>query len=167
MVIVVMGTTGAGKTTVGALLASTLGWTFADADDFHSAANKAKMRAGTGLTDEDRAPWLEAMSSAISAWIEAGSNAVLACSALKRAYRDRLRVGPLVTFVYLKGSYDEIRQRIEQRHGHFAGVGLLSSQFETLEEPTEDEHVLVVPISKQPKEQIEVILQALGLIPLS
>ena len=165
MVVIIMGTTGSGKTTVGSLLASTLRWTFADADDFHSAANIAKMHAGIGLTDEDRASWLEAMSTAIAAWIERGSNAVLACSALKRAYRDQLRVDPLVTFVYLKGRYDEIRRRLERRHGHFAGVALLSSQFETLEEPAEDEHVLVVPINKQPTEQVDVIIQALGLTP--
>ena len=160
-----MGTTGSGKTTVGTLLASTLGWTFADGDDFHSAANIAKMHAGIGLTDEDRAPWLAAMRDRVSAWLETTTDGVLACSALRRSYRDELRVDPRVRFVYLKGTYDDIAPRIEHRHGHFAGVDLLKSQFETLEEPAEDEHVLEVAVNGTPAEQVAAIVHGLQLTP--
>ena len=121
------------------------------------------MHAGIGLTDEDREPWLEAMSVAISDWLEKGTNAVLACSALRRSYRDQLRVGPLVRFVYLKGTYETILRRLEHRRGHFAGVDLLRSQFETLEEPAADENVLDVSIIKKPEEQVAAIMQSLDL----
>jgi len=137
MIVVVMGVTGAGKTTVGGLLAKRLGWEFADADDFHPASNKEKMKHGTPLTDADRAPWLAALHQQIARWIAEKRNAVLACSALKQSYRDELRASSEVKFVYLKGSYQLFSQRVLSRKGHFAKQDLLASQFATLEEPTD------------------------------
>ena len=132
-----MGTTGAGKTTIGTMLATQLDWQFADADTFHPSANIEKMSHGIPLTDADRAPWLEAMRKAILEWIAAGKNVVLACSALKRAYRDELRPSPEVKIVYLKGDYALFAERIRHRHGHFAGEQILAGQFADLEEPTD------------------------------
>jgi gluconokinase len=135
MIIVLMGVTGAGKTTVGKALAGDLHWRVADADDYHSAANIAKMHAGIPLTDEDRAPWLQALHGAIVSWLAAGENVVLACSALKAAYRDQLLVSPEVRLVYLRGDPSLFAARIASRHDHFMNPHLLRSQFETLEEP--------------------------------
>ena len=132
-----MGTTGAGKTTIGTMLASQLNWQFADADSFHPPANIEKMSRGIPLNDADRAPWLEAMRKAIVEWIAAGKNVVLACSALKRAYREVLRPSPEIKIIYLKGTYALFAGRIHQRHGHFAGEGILAGQFADLEEPTD------------------------------
>src|ERR1700704_1799737 len=119
MVLLLMGVSGAGKTTVGKLLASQLGWDFADADDYHSAANVERMRKGIPLTDADREPWLESLRSLILAWIAGGKNGVLACSALKKAYRDKLVVGPEVRVVYLKGDRELLRDRLLLRRGHY------------------------------------------------
>src|SRR4051812_17084391 len=135
-VIVVMGVSGSGKTTVGQALAARLGWRFADGDDFHPAANVAKMRAGVALTDEDRWPWLDA----IAAWIRGrradGGRCVIACSALRRAYRERIAAGrDDVCFVYLDGTYDTIAERMQRRSGHYMPLTLLKSQFDTLEPP--------------------------------
>ena len=135
MIILLMGVAGAGKTTVGKLLASQLGWEFADADDYHSAANVDKMRHGIPLTDADRAPWLEALRALISAWLGARKNAVLACSALKQSYRDSLRVSPEVCVVYLRVSPEVLHQRLHERHGHFMTEAMLQSQLQALEEP--------------------------------
>jgi len=135
MVIVLMGVTGVGKTTVGRALAAELGWRFADGDDYHSAANVAKMHAGIALTDEDRAPWLQKLRDAITGWLAAGENVVLACSALKATYRERLAVGPEVRFVYLRASIELVASRLAGRHGHYMNPQLLPSQFATLEEP--------------------------------
>ncbi len=135
MIIVLMGVTGAGKTTVGQALAQGLHWRFADGDDYHSAANIAKMHAGIPLTDEDRAPWLQSLHDAIVAWLADGENVVLACSALKASYRDRLLAGPEVKLVYLRATMDLIASRLALRRGHYMNPHLLSSQFETLEEP--------------------------------
>ena len=132
-----MGTTGAGKTTIGTMLAAQLNWQFTDADTFHPPANIEKMSHGTPLNDADRAPWLEAMRKAILEWIAVGKNVVLACSALKRAYRDELRPGPEVRIIYLKGDYALFAERIHHRHGHFAGEGILAGQFADLEEPAD------------------------------
>ena len=137
MIVIIMGTTGAGKTTIGTMLATQLNWQFADADTFHPPANIEKMSHGIPLTDADRAPWLEAMRKAILEWIAAGKNVVLACSALKRAYRDELRPSPEVKIIYLKGDYALFAERIRHRHGHFAGEQILAGQFADLEEPTD------------------------------
>jgi gluconokinase len=135
MILLLMGVAGAGKTTVGKLLASQLGWEFADADDYHSAANVEKMRHGIPLTDADRAPWLQALRALISDWLTAHKNAVLACSALKQSYRDILRVSPEVCIVYLRVSPPVLHQRLRQRHGHFMTEAMLQSQLADLEEP--------------------------------
>jgi gluconokinase len=135
LVVLLMGVSGAGKTTVGKLLASQLGWKFADADDYHSAANVEKMRNGIPLTDADRAPWLESLRGLIVAWIASGESAVLACSALTKGYRARLVVGPEVRVVYLKGDRALLRERLLGRHGHYMKEGMLESQIATLEEP--------------------------------
>jgi gluconokinase len=143
-----MGVVGAGKTTIGSLLAQKLGWEFADADDFHPPANIEKISRGIALDDNDRAPWLAALRSAILRWNSHNQNAVLACSALKRKYRDELR-GDNVQFVYLEGSYELIRERLHGRHGHFATESILKTQFEDLEVPT---HAITVNIDKTPAE---------------
>jgi gluconokinase len=141
-----MGVVGAGKTTVGSLLAQKLGWRFADADDFHPAANVEKIRSGIPLDDSDRAPWLAALRNAILDWNGNGQNAVLACSALKRKYREVLRVDG-VRFVYLKGDLKLIEQRLRSRTGHFASDSILKSQFDDLETPAD---AITVEIDKNP-----------------
>lgn len=130
-----MGVAGAGKTTVGKLLASRLGWEFADADDYHPATNIEKMSHGIPLTDDDRVPWLQALRAQISNWIAASKNAVLACSALKESYRDSLRISPEVCVVYLRVSAEVLHQRLRARHGHFMTEAMLQSQLAALEEP--------------------------------
>jgi gluconokinase len=162
MIIVVMGVTGSGKTTIGTLLAARLRWLFADADDFHSAANKQKMHQGIPLTDSDRQPWLAAMHAQIEKWIAAKQNAVLACSALKHTYRDALWTGPEAKFVYLKGSYDLIAQRLSARHGHFADEHILAAQFADLEEPTD---AIVLDIHPVPEAIANEIIGRLALNP--
>jgi gluconokinase len=137
VIAIIMGTTGAGKTTVGTMLAAQLKWEFADADTFHPLANIEKMSHGVPLNDADRVPWLEAMRKAILEWITAGKNVVLACSALKSAYREKLRPSPEVEIIYLKGNYALFAERIHHRHGHFAGEGILAGQFADLEEPAD------------------------------
>lgn len=137
MVILLMGVTAAGKTTVARTLAQALDWRFADADDYHSPANVAKMRAGIPLTDEDRAPWLQSLHTAIGGWLAAGENVVLACSALKASYRDILLVTPEVKLVYLKATPELIAARLAARQGHYMNPTLLRSQFQALEEPAQ------------------------------
>jgi gluconokinase len=162
-VIVVMGVSGSGKSTVGKLLAARLHWPYAEADDFHPPDNIRKMAAGIALTDEDRRPWLAAISAWIDKQIAAGEPGVVTCSALKRAYRDRLHGGrPEVQLVYLHGDRDLIAARLAARHGHFFRVELLDSQFAALEEPTPDEDVLVVPVTGTPEEVVEEIHKRLG-----
>ena len=155
-----MGVTGAGKTTIGTMLAAQLNWQFADADTFHPPANIQKMSRGVPLNDTDRAPWLAAMRKAILEWIAAGKNVILACSALKRAYRDELRPSPEVKIVYMKGSYALFAERIRQRHGHFAGEGILAGQFADLEEPVD---AIMVDAAKSPEEIVAEIRKQLGL----
>jgi gluconokinase len=154
-----MGVVGAGKTTVGQLLAEHLGWPFADADDFHSPENVEKIRNGHPLTDEDRRPWLAALHEAVVGWDAAGVNAVLACSALKREYREALQAGS-TRFVYLKGSREIISARLGNRRGHFATDSILESQFADLEEPT---NAVTVRIDKRPDAIVEEVLAKLNL----
>jgi gluconokinase len=160
MIVIVMGVVGAGKTTVGRLLAEQLAWKFVDADDFHPPANVEKIRQGISLTDHDRQPWLESLHAAIAHWIAEGSNVVLACSALKRSYRRKLEVGPEVRFVYLKGRVELIAGRLSSRQGHFAGERILASQFADLEEP---ELALTVNIAETPQKMVAEIRERLGL----
>jgi len=131
-----MGVEGYGKTTIGSLLARELNFEFRDADSFHSPANIDKMRRGIPLTEADREPWLSAMRDAIRGWNTERRNVILACSALKNRYRDRLLVSSDMKLVYLKASYDVILNRLKLRQGHYAGEKLLNSQFTDLEEPT-------------------------------
>ncbi|HEY7596265.1 MAG TPA: gluconokinase [Actinophytocola sp.] len=141
--VVVMGVTGSGKTTVGAALARRLGVPFADADEFHSAANVAKMSAGVPLDDADRVPWLHA----IGEWLAARDGDVVSCSALKRAYRDVLREHvPDVFFVHLHGDPETVRRRVAGRAGHFMPASLVASQFAALEPLGEDEHGVVLAL---------------------
>jgi len=160
MVILLMGTTGAGKTTVGKLLAARLGWTFLDADDFHPQANVEKMKHGIPLTDADRLPWLEAIHTELVRLSAAGDNVVLACSALKQSYRDQLSAGLEMPIVYLRGSYDEMRRHIERRHGHFAGESILAGQFADLQEPQD---ALVLDVSRTPDELAAAVIARLNL----
>ena len=157
MIIIVFGVSGAGKTTVGKLLARESGWHFVEADDFHPAANIEKMRSGRPLTDEDRWPWLERLREEIKRMVATSKNAVVACSALKRAYRDRLRVSDEVKFVFLRGDYALVEKQLRSRRGHFMNAALLQSQFDDLEEPQADEHALTVALGRTPEEIVEEI----------
>jgi gluconokinase len=162
-ILVVMGVSGAGKTTVGELIAERLDWPFVDGDDLHPKANIDKMRSGVPLTDADRGPWL----AAIGAWIDARAMAdqpgVVACSALKRAYRDSLRKGrPQVRIVYLRGSQTEIAERLAHRAGHFWPAKLLASQFADLEPPSADEHAIVVDIGEAPEAVAKAVIERLS-----
>ncbi len=160
MFVIVMGVSGSGKTTIGKGLAERLGYRFYEGDDFHTAGNVAKMAAGIPLTDEDRAGWLRALAGVIRDDLRRGEGGVMACSALKEKYRAVLRVDPrLVKFVYLKGSYEVIRERLERRTGHYMSPALLQSQFEALEEP-EDEWV--ADIGLRPEEVIEHVVKLIA-----
>jgi gluconokinase len=162
-VLVIMGVSGSGKTTVGPLLAGRLGWPYAEADDFHSEANVAKMAAGRPLDDEDRRPWLEAIAAWIADRQQRGEPAVVSCSALKRRYRDLLRGGrDGVRVVYLEGSRELIERRMVARHGHFMKAAMLDSQFADLEPPTPDEDVVVVSIDGTPGAIVEEVLRRLS-----
>lgn len=152
MIVIVFGVSGAGKTTVGEVLARELGWRFIEADDFHPPANVRKMRSGHPLTDQDRWPWLERLRDQIKRSLAAGENAVLACSALKRAYRERLRVSEEVKFVYLRGDFALVEKQLRCRRRHFMNPDLLQSQFDDLEEPRPGEHVLTVQLGRTPEE---------------
>ncbi len=168
MILVVAGVAGSGKTTVGQQLARRLGWTFADGDSFHPAANVAKMRAGLPLTDADRKPWLAAITSWMDDIIATGQSAVLACSALKRSYRDELLSGrDDAVMVFLMINRDEDRTRMLGRRGHFFGAELLASQYATLELPEPDERrVYPVTTGDQPPGQLAAgIITRLGLRP--
>jgi gluconokinase len=137
LVVLLMGVEGSGKTSVGQLLAETLGWMFVDADDFHSASNKEKMSRGFPLDDADRGPWLRAIHDFVVDQTRKGRNVVLACSALKQSYRQQLQQGMEMKIVFLKGSLDLFYSRLQKRQAHFARETLLASQFARLEEPTD------------------------------
>ncbi|MHA5053790.1 gluconokinase [Streptomyces sp. SD15] len=157
--VLVVGVSGSGKTTVGRLLAERLGWAYRDADEFHSPSNRDKMAAGHFLTDIDRWPWLDAIGAWMDHEIAARQPAVVTCSALKRAYRDRLLGGrPGVRLVYLRGSRELIRSRLAARHGHFFPAALLDSQLADLQEPEPDEHPLVVQIDQPPEAVVDEVL---------
>jgi gluconokinase len=162
VVVVVMGVSGCGKTTVSALLSAALGCQFQEGDDLHSAENVKKMHGGTPLTDDDRMPWLRKIAEKIDSWRGRGESGVLTCSALKRSYRDIIIGGrPDVTLVYLRGSYDLIRRRMAARHEHFMPVALLDSQFAALQEPTPDEHPIIVDVGSRPAEVATEIVRQL------
>jgi carbohydrate kinase (thermoresistant glucokinase family) len=163
MVVVIFGVAGAGKTTVGELLARELGWKFYDADDFHSRANINKMRSGQALTDADREPWLTRLSELIEQTLAANENAVLACSALKKKYRDHLRVSSKVNFIFLRGSRDRIEEQLKNRRGHYFDPKLLDTQFADLEEPTPDEKVVTVNLGRSPSDVVAEIIEKLQL----
>lgn len=157
--IVVMGVSGCGKTTVGAALAQQLGYAFADADEFHPSANVAKMRAGQPLNDDDRWPWLDALNRMLGDSRSRRRAVVLACSALKQRYRDRLSAGlPGVAWVHLSGSFEQISARLAQRQHHYMPASLLRSQFEALEPPQD---ALAVPIDATPEVLVERIVRGL------
>ncbi len=157
-----MGVTGSGKTTVAELLAAKLGWVFLEADQFHSPANKEKMHHGIPLTDADRLPWLAAIHAEMKKRDTAGENVVLACSSLKVEYRAILSAGLNVTYIYLKGSYELIRKRLQERHGHFAGESILADQFAVLQEPAD---AIVVDVSETPDQIVNTIVEKIGEAP--
>jgi gluconokinase len=162
VIVVVMGVSGSGKTTVSALLAGKLGCQFQEGDDLHPKANVEKMHSGTPLTDADRMPWLHKIAEEIDGWRARGESGVLTCSALKRAYRNII-IGDRsdVTLVYLKGSHDLIKQRMAARHEHFMPVALLDSQFATLEEPGPDESPIVVDTGLPPEAALAAAIRQL------
>jgi gluconokinase len=156
MILLVMGVTGAGKTTIGRLLSQRLGWRFIDGDDFHPAANVEKMKRGISLIDADRWPWLDAIHTELVKCAAKNENVVLACSALKDSYRQRLAAGLDFKCCYLRGTYDEIRSRLESRTGHFATEAILAGQFADLEEPKD---AIVVQVTATPEQALQEILR--------
>lgn len=160
MVILVMGVTGSGKTTVGTLLAKKLAWTFLDADDFHSPANRQKMHLGIPLTDADRLPWLASIHDELLRRRIHGENIVLACSALRQSYRELLSGGLQVALVYLRGTAEELHRNLATRTHHFAGESLVPSQLATLEEPSD---ALVEDIAQSPEQLVANICARLEL----
>jgi len=153
-ILILMGVTASGKTTIGSLLAEQLDWKFFDADDFHPAANIEKMKRGVPLADEDREPWLLRLRELISDCLEKSEPAVLACSALKESYRRVLLIEPRVQLVYLHGTFEQIKERLNDRGDHYMNPALLGSQFDTLEEPDDSFKIVV---SLPPHEIVTVI----------
>jgi len=162
MILLIMGVAGSGKSTVGSQLAAQLGWTFLDADDLHTPENKARMRRGIHLTENDRIPWLEAIHAELARLDSQKQNAVLACSALRKSYREILAAGLDLRVVYLKGSYEVIRQRIQERHAHFAGTSILTDQFAVLEEPA---YALDLDVTLPREQLVAEIVAHYGLTP--
>jgi gluconokinase len=169
MIILLMGVSGSGKTTIGKLLAESLDWKFSDADDFHSPENINKMQHGIPLSDVDRIPWLQDLQTAIKHWLQENQNVVLACSALKDSYRQFLvwdtdglspTGGDRLKLVYLKGSYELIQKRLQERHNHYMSEKLLESQFNTLEEPL---NTIYIDIAETPQTIVQNIRTALGI----
>jgi len=166
MIVVVAGVSASGKTTVGSLLADRLGWPFTDADALHPAANIAKMRAGHPLTDADRRPWLAAVGARMDEYAAAGESAVLACSALKRSYREELLDGrPAARMVFLHASREVLEARLRARHGHFFPAALLVSQLADLQGPQPGEHILVLDAGTPPDQAVDEIIRRLKLRP--
>jgi gluconokinase len=162
MLVLVMGVAGSGKSTIASMVAERLGWTYVDGDWLHPASNVEKMRSGTPLTDDDRWPWLRAIAARIDALNAAGEGAVVACSALKRAYRDILigtRRG--ARLIYLEGGRETVAHRLGSRDGHFMPAALLESQFATLEPPSPDENAIVVSIDREPRAIVDAIVTSL------
>ena len=159
-VIIIIGVSGSGKTTIGRLLSGELGWKYYEGDDFHPPANIEKLKSGVPLDDADRRPWLESLRDLIRNCLERGDSAVVACSALKQRYRDFLLVDERVILIYLKGDYELIRQRLSKRRGHFLNPNLLDSQFAALEEP---KTAMQVDVSLSPAEIVKSIRSALRL----
>jgi carbohydrate kinase (thermoresistant glucokinase family) len=163
LVLVVMGVSGCGKTTVAELLSQRLGWAFLEGDSLHPAANVEKMSAGQPLTDEDRWPWLERIADWIDSRLDAGESGVVTCSALKRSYRDLLsRRGSGVCFVFLSGERETLEERMKARTGHFMPTSMLDSQLATLEEPQADEPSVRVAIEQSPEDIAAEVLTRLG-----
>ncbi len=162
MILIVAGVSGSGKTTVGALLAGRLGWPFADADDFHPAANVEKMRAGLPLTDDDRWPWLRAIGAWMDERIAGNESAVVTCSALKRSYRDMLLGGrPQAQMIFLAVGPDTLARRLAARHGHFFPGQLLGTQLDVLEPPQPGEHVTSIVPADDPAATVASIIAVL------
>jgi len=158
-VLVVMGVSGVGKSTLGEALAERLGWTFQEGDRLHPAANIAKMKAGQPLSDADRMPWLEAIGAWIDSHLDQGQSGVITCSALKRVYRDRLARGrPGVTFVFIQLDQARVAERMAARKGHFMPTSLLASQFADLEPPAPDEPVITVDGAQPIAAQVEAVV---------
>lgn len=163
MILVVMGVSGCGKSTIAARIADQLHWPMAEGDDLHPAANIAKMKRHMPLNDADREPWLAAIGQRIDAWRAASAAGIITCSALKQRYRDDLaKARPNLCFVYLKGDRALIRQRLAMRPSHFMPPDLLDSQFATLEEPTKDEHAIIVDIAPPPDVIVATIIGELA-----
>ncbi|ALV57582.1 TPA: gluconokinase [Burkholderia cenocepacia] len=163
MILIAMGVSGAGKSLIGEMLAERLSCSYTDGDAFHSAANKEKMHHGIPLTDEDRWPWLRTIRAAIEEKQHAGETAVFTCSSLKRSYRDVLRgTDTDVRFVYLKGSFEVLQERLKSRTGHFFDPSLLKSQLDTLEEPGPDE-AIEVSIELTPEQIVDQVMLKIGL----
>ena len=164
MIVVVAGVSGSGKSTVGSLLAGRLGWPFTDADALHPAPNIAKMRAGHPLSDADRRPWLAAVAARMDEYATTGESAVLACSALKRSYREELLAGrPAARMVFLHASREVLEARLRARHGHFFPAALLDTQLADLESPQPAEDVLVVEATTRPDQAVDEIIRRLQL----
>lgn len=162
-VLVIMGVSGSGKSTVAGLLAGRLSWDLAEGDDMHPPANVAKMMAGLPLEDEDRWPWLDRIAAWIGEHTASGRPGIVTCSALKRSYRDVLR-GDHVVFVFLAGTADQITTRLTARQGHFMAAAMLGSQIETLEPPGAEEDAIIIDIASSPYEESEQIISRLRLL---
>jgi gluconokinase len=161
VIIILLGVSGSGKTTVGQALSALTGWPFLDADDYHPKANIAKMSRGEPLTDADRAPWLEILRTKMAARLARGEDAILACSALKKAYRQQLQVDPAqVRFIYLKVSPELLQKRLEKRQDHFMKPSMLASQLETLEEPAQSEAFTIEVTDKRTPTELAMDIQA-------
>jgi len=162
-VLVIMGVSGSGKSTVAGLLAGRLGWDLAEGDDLHPPANVAKMASGHPLDDQDRLPWLDKIAAWIGEHNDTGRPGIITCSALKKSYRDVLR-GDHVVFVFLIGTHDEIAARLAARHGHFMSAAMLDSQIEALEPPSAEEGAITIDVSGSPEQESEQIITRLHLV---